>query len=672
VLVTIVILPSMKPLTNLPNRQIHLDFHTGPAIPDVGADFDPDVFGDMLVDAHVNSVTLFAKCHHGHLYYNTKRPERHPSLKPGLDLLGEQLEACRKRGIRAPIYISMQCDEYAANLRPDWICLNPDGTRVGRKPLANDAFQWQILDMSSPYADFLAEQIEEVVRLYKPVDEIFLDMCWDQPSVSNWAKAGMLRAGLDPLIEADRTQYARQVVHGYMDRYNKLIARINGSAAPVWYNSRPKINLPEEVKYLQHIEIEALPTGGWGYTYFPLNVRFARTFGLPCIGMTARFHKSWSDFGGIKPHAALKYECAQMLAHGTGCSVGDQLHPRGTFDKAAMKLIGDVYAHVQACEPFCIDAKPVTEIAVIRNLQGEYHPKPGSAVEGVVRLLQQTFHQFDFVAPQADLANYRLAIVPDDMPLTPDLLKRLSAFVKRGGKVILTGAATIAAAGKLAKPWTGVATSQPPKNQVVFLSYNADVATAQDTEQVLYEPTNKLTPAAGASGFGRIVEPYFDRTWEHFSGHNQTAARYPTRTFAAVVGKHGAAFGFDLFRQYATHGNQHLRALLSAVLGELLPDPLICSSAPTHTEISVTRQSKPNRTIVHVLSYAPQRRTPTLDLVEEPTPLVDAEICLRLPQKPAKATLQPAGKPFAFTYTDGYASFTLTSTAGHDMVVFEK
>ena len=52
---------------HFPFRQIHLDFHTGPAIPDVGTKFDGDAFAEQLAAAHVNSVTLFAKCHHGHL-----------------------------------------------------------------------------------------------------------------------------------------------------------------------------------------------------------------------------------------------------------------------------------------------------------------------------------------------------------------------------------------------------------------------------------------------------------------------------------------------------------------------------------------------------------------------------------------------------------------------------
>ncbi|WP_035803832.1 alpha-amylase family protein [Kitasatospora mediocidica] len=49
------------------------------------------------------------------------RPERHPGLSPGLDLLSEQIEALHAVGIRTPIYLSLQVDEYAAREHPEWV-----------------------------------------------------------------------------------------------------------------------------------------------------------------------------------------------------------------------------------------------------------------------------------------------------------------------------------------------------------------------------------------------------------------------------------------------------------------------------------------------------------------------------------------------------------------------
>src|SRR5438270_6722058 len=116
-------------------RQIHLDFHTSPLIPDVGADFNADDFGDTLQEARINWVTVFAKCHHGMSYYPTKAGVMHPSLK--IDLMGEQIEACKRRGIAAPVYISIRVDQHMGMTRPELVVRLEDGKLWG--PSAHEA-----------------------------------------------------------------------------------------------------------------------------------------------------------------------------------------------------------------------------------------------------------------------------------------------------------------------------------------------------------------------------------------------------------------------------------------------------------------------------------------------------------------------------------------------------
>lgn len=83
-------------------RQIHLDFHTSPVIEDVGADFNAEDFVKILIDAHVNSVNIFAKCHHGMCYYPTKIGVMHPSLE--YDLMGKMIDVLHANNIKCPIY----------------------------------------------------------------------------------------------------------------------------------------------------------------------------------------------------------------------------------------------------------------------------------------------------------------------------------------------------------------------------------------------------------------------------------------------------------------------------------------------------------------------------------------------------------------------------------------
>lgn len=648
-------------------RQIHLDFHTAPQIPDVGQEFDAEAFADAMVRAHVDSVTTFAKCHHGHLYYDTPHPARHPGLKRGLDLLGEQIEALHRRDIKVPIYISVQCDEYAANTHPEWRVVNADGTLAG-SPLQPC---WHIVDMSSPYQDYLSEQIDEVLTRFKPVDGIFLDMCWDQPSCSTWALAGMCQAGLDPQCEQDRMTYAHRVTHQYMKRYQQQIDGAHkGRPVRIWFNSRPLVHLAEEKRFARHVEVEALPTGGWGYTYFPLNIRFVRTFGLPTLGMTARFHKSWADFGGLKPEAALMYECTQSIANGAACSIGDQLHPRGRPDAAAYDLIGKVYGHIQACEPWCQGAKPQTDIAVIRQLDTSYHARGGDANEGVVRALQQLRHQFDFLLPEGDLSTYRLVIVTEAVAVLPALAAKLRTFVQQGGAVLFTGSGALDAAGKPVLAEQGIRIDGPSPFQTVYLRFDGPMAEGvAATDHVMYERGFRLRPAAGAKGFVGVVEPYFDRTWAHFSSHNQTPPDKLSPYVAAVKKGRVITVAFPIFKAYATHGNLPYRHLIAECLDRLLPEPLVRAGGPSFLEVTVNRQ--PRRTVVHLVAYCPQRRAQNLDIVEDAADVRDLPLSLRLAQAPRRVTLQPGGQELICVHRQGRADVVVPEFRGHTMLVFE-
>ncbi|MCG8480001.1 MAG: hypothetical protein MI724_12960, partial [Spirochaetales bacterium] len=100
-------------------RQIHLDFHTSEHIEGIGADFDAEAFARTLKSAHVDSVTVFARGHHGWCYYPTAVGVPHPHLaRP--DLLGEMVAACRGNDINVPIYLTVQWDELTARTRPEW------------------------------------------------------------------------------------------------------------------------------------------------------------------------------------------------------------------------------------------------------------------------------------------------------------------------------------------------------------------------------------------------------------------------------------------------------------------------------------------------------------------------------------------------------------------------
>lgn len=673
---------------SFPLRTVHLDFHTGPEVPDVARDFAAERFAQTFKDAHVDSVTVFATCHHGHAYYRTGHPCRHPNLPPGLDLTGSQIEALRRAGLRAPIYISGQVNEYAANTHPEWVAIDPDGRRVKHLPRDWPGDQgaalhagWQVLDMSSPYQEYLAEQIEEILDLYRPVDGIFLDMCWDQPSVSRWALEGMARRNLDPRLAEHRARYARQVALDYMRRFSAMVEAAGAGADHfgIWFNSRPKTNLQVEKQFLRRVEIEALPTGGWGYAYFPYVARFVRPFGLPTLTHTGRFFKSWGDNAGLKPPAALKYECCQALSQGMTAGIGDLLHPRGVPQAAVYDLIGGVYAHLEACEPFVAGGAVLSQIALL--VDPELGDDPGAAGLGATRALQQLRQQFDVVPPDAPLDRYELVLVPETTTVDETLRAALRGYLAQGGALILSGRAGLTAQGEPVLEEQGVRGCGPSPFSHTFLRPAAAVADGiPNYDHVTYESGPRIRPAGAAEPLVGVVEPYFERHFARFSGHSYTPPAHVSPYSAVVRNGRVITFALPILGTYGRHAVPAHRRLLGNCIDLLLPAPLLrAPGAPSLLETSVVRAG--TRTVVHLLCFARERRSESfdqprgraqgLDIVEDAVPLLDQRLAVKLPAAPRRAALQPHGAALPVEYRAGYAHVRVTLRDGHGMVVFD-
>lgn len=652
-------------LTPQPARSIHLDFHNGPAVPNIGADFEPVEFARTFVDAGVESVTLFAKCHHGLLYYDTRRPERHPGLAQDLDLLGSQIEALQRVGIKTPIYLSVQCDEYAADHHPEWRAL--DASLAAVKSVPGGAFEagWQILDMSSPYQDYLAEQIEEVLDRYAPKDGIFLDMCWDQPSASKWAVDGARRLGLDPRDPVDRRRYAQQISRRYMQRYAQLITTRTGGreGAGVWFNSRPKLNLPEEREYVDHVEVEALSTGGWGYSYLPYVARFVRPLGLPTLAMTGRFHRSWGDNGAMKPAPELRYETSTAFAQGLAVSVGDALPPSGMPQPPVYELIGGAFAHLRECEPYVAGGTVLADIALI--VDPTHGDEPDAAGIGAVRALQQLRAQFDIVGLDSDLSEYRLVIVPETTGVDSTLRTHLESYLGSGGSLFIAGEAALGLDGSPVLPLGVRFHGESAYSRPFFRRGDGD---GDGLDPVLYgRPLLMSGASSQTTVLARIVEPFFERSWDRFSGHEYTPANRVTDWALVVHAGRTVTCAAPIFTMFGENGLAAHRDLIGDCIGALLPEPLLRAGGPVHLETTVidTREAR----VVNLVSFLPTGVSADLDVVSDAFPLVELPLEVQMTAPPHAVTLQPSGRALPFTWEKGYLRTTVTVLDGHALVV---
>ncbi len=670
-------------MPTVPMRQVHLDFHTSPDIPDVGADWDAGAFVDTLKKAHVNSINLFAKCHHGMNYYPTKIGPVHPALK--FDLLGEQIEACHRAGIQCPIYISICWDVSASERHPAWRQVDKNGSLVGRTPL--DAgwggSGWPWLCVNNAYVDELLAQTEELMSLYE-CDGFFYDILMYHGDGCLCANClpEMRREGLDPANPDHRRVHNQASARRCMERLSSTI-RAKLPDASIFYNSRWGLQFEDEAQYYSKIDIESLPTGGWGYGFYPLWSRYVRNFGLPMIGMTGRFHRSWADWGGLKHPDALRFECGGILATGGAVCVGDQLHPRGRLNEAVYEVIGEALRDVEAVEPYCIGAEAVPQIGVL-VLQAEKDRAmvgaQGGAVEGTTWMLMELHHQFDVITDQSapDFSKYALLVIPDQTDATPNVASRLREFVHRGGLLLLSHEALLDRvagnfflADEMGVDYAGPCRSNPDYFQIADASLRTAV-TRPGFPYSLYEgPCVRVQPRQGTQILADAYETYFNRTWEHWSSHGFTPP-LPDKADYPAVTAHGSVIYIygPIFSAYQNHGSLAFRALVGGCLTRLLTAPILETDAPSTAEVTLMRQQ--NRYIVHVVNYHAARRGPShVEALETPVPLHEVTIRLRSTEVVKSVYLARGGDTLPFTVDGDVVTTCIPRVHIHDMAVFE-
>ena len=612
-------------MTHLPTRQIHLDFHTSPHIPDLLSEWDADAFADRVKAAHVNSVTVFAKGHHGMSYYPTKLGQPHPALG-GVDLLGETIEALRQRDIHAPVYYTVGWEERLAFVRPEWRQVTVAGEHA-RKTVPRghvDPDKWWFMSFLHPdYQAYMAEEVEELAAAY-PVEGVFFDICLYHPEAgfSNAVRKVRREHGLEAFTPENQLRFGALAKELFAAKMTPLV-QAHHPQARCFYNSGHYFSVESEASlrgmnaYQKHWEIESLPSGFWGYYHFPRFARYVSTFEMPWLGMTGRFQRMWGDFGGIKPQAALEFECFRSQAHGGANSVGDQLPPRGKLDEAAYELIGKVYEQVEAAEPFFEGSQPLFDTGILLASHPSLAQQPSSlSEEGAVMMLEEAHYHPAVLDDASDLSLYKAVLLPDTTLVTPQLYSKLKTFYEAGGNLLLSYASGRDAAGEwqldfLPLTFHGAGEMHPTywRSTDEFWSGQAQ------SDRVFYEAGLNVSSDAAETLVERVL-PYFQRTDEHFMSHFQAppvaeASGYP----AVLMGERFAYFADPVFRAYRYYGATFYRDVVERVLERLVGPPL-AGKGLARTILSLPRR-RGDDLVVTLLHYVPLRKAIEGDVLEE-------------------------------------------------------
>ena len=650
-------------------RQVHLDFHTSEHIEDIGKKFDKKQFQTALKKGHINSITLFSKCHHGWAYHPSKANEIHPHLD--FDLLGAQIQAAHEIDVKTPIYLSAGLDEKMAHRHPEWLVRNLDESTTWAKDFTEPGYHKMC--MSSPYLDYLVKQIEEVCNNYD-ADGIFLDIAGVQPCYCQNCIAEREELGLNPYDENDVLKHAEMVYKRYAEKTRAAVDKYKPNLSLFHNGGHIRQGRRDLVNYNTHLELESLPTGGWGYDHFPFSARYCQGLGVDYLGMTGKFHGSWGEFGGFKHPNALRFEVTLAAANGAKCSVGDQLSPSGEMDMVTYDLIGSAYSELEGKEEWLDNVESVADIAIISpeayvgDLSTGQMTKVDDSGSGVCRIMLEGKYLFDVIDFESDLSKYKVIILPDVIRADIDFAKRLREFCDCGGKVLATGKSVLHENSNefclnLGAEWI----KENPYKPDYFRPLEK-IKDMGDTGYIMYGNGEKIRCIGNELGIRE--NPYFNRTRAHFCSHQHTPNSCEYGGAGMTEGKDGIYIAWNIFADYAQSGELHLKQMAIFALDRLLDSAkTLKTNLPAQGIVTLMKQS--DRLICHLLYASPVKRGNGIEVIEDILPIYNVELAIKTDKKINKVYLAPQKEDIDFTYDDGYISVKLDKIECHQMVVFE-
>ncbi|HOX40474.1 MAG TPA: beta-galactosidase trimerization domain-containing protein [Candidatus Brocadiia bacterium] len=637
--------------------KIHFDMHTPEDVENVGAEFDPDAFAAAVESTGAEAVCFFSRCAYGWSYYPTSVGLPHPHLKR--DLFGDGVRALKERGIGVLAYYAIDnIPAPMAEKHPEWRRRGTDG-----QPVPGHGKSAFVCAFSRFPEEMLIPQFCEIAERY-PVDGFFLDgvyqyfhgVCYCDCCRQAFGR-DIPREQNDPNWRAYR-HFQMKRVWDVMERAARAIDRARSGCllgvnwlSSVWWSVPP----PPSIGYLtgdpplQNCSFEtAFHLATWAWRPQPADL------------MTERMLHHWQDFTCRVPET-VKTEFATSIACNGRLFIGDLLQPvKVQPDPEVMRLLKGCFDFAKQRQPLADGIRRRSDIAILSSPEmvrkcGNGWMIDDAPLRGTYLAVMEDGLTADILYDadlESEIKRYKVLVVSEQSFVGRGTAEAIREFVQQGGGLVIIGciprAVDATESDSMASPGvfediTGLADAGVLSSDLAYLSLRGTKAEGFWRDQDDFRPAipvpgkSASVRAARAEVLACITEP--GQTY-------QIGAKPPGRLLdAPALTRNCFGNGMVMFcaLPLATdlwkRGNPGAKYVIQKMIRASAPDLTAERIGPT--SIHLTRSDSKTATVLHLVSYQPDRRTGTPQIVESPCVVSGVQVRLCDSRTPACVIAQP-------------------------------
>jgi len=327
-----------------------------------------------------------------------------------------------------------------------------------------------------------------------------------------------------------------------------------------------------------------------------------------------------------------------------------------------MDVMGEVARFCRARQKYCHHAQSVPQVAlfysqeaIYREWESVYNPGVGNfwvPIRGVLDVLLDGQWHTDVVLEhqlKGQCSKYPVIVFPEWKYVAPEMRAELVEYVNQGGNLLIIGPKSV----ELFKEQLNLTSFGAVEQQTRWLHYDGvGSGMKADMAQATVEPDTQV--------MGLLIQDDYP-----------PAGGWPAASIHKIGKGKIAAVYTELGRTYYNETTTVVRDFISAVMRELLPEPVVEVRGSHRVDVVVNRikLDGKQRLAVNLINMAGPHRDVNVYTFDDIPPVGPLAVQIRLDQKPQRIVRQPGDEEMSFDYQDGAVTMLVPNVKIYDIYV---